>query len=109
MRQLIARIDDRLHRRLKARAKAEGRSMNALVTDLLSKALGEGGEREQFEARLKASGLWYIPPRPKGRVPPRDELIESLRGKTGSAVSDALEDDRSHSLNRLFGRPLRRR
>jgi antitoxin FitA len=32
MRQLIARIDDDLHRRLKERAAREGRSLNDLVT-----------------------------------------------------------------------------
>ena len=38
MKQLIARIDDNLHARLKARAAAEGRTLNALVAEALEAA-----------------------------------------------------------------------
>lgn len=40
MRQLITRLDDDLHARLKARAQAEGRSVNALVVEALERVTG---------------------------------------------------------------------
>lgn len=93
MKQLIARIDEGLHRRLKSRAAAEGRSMNAVVNDLLDKGLAGTDERARVDAYLRAEGLVYVPPAPRGPVPSRDEVIRSTRG-AGTAVSEALEADR---------------
>jgi antitoxin FitA len=94
MKQLIARIDERLHQRLKRRAAAERRSMNALVNDLLDKGLAGTDEQARLDAYLRESGRWYIPPAPRGPVPSRDEVIRMTRG-WGTAVSQALEDDRN--------------
>ncbi len=95
MRQLIARIDDRLHARLKARAKTERRSLNALVTELLARAVEPENESAQVLARMKALGLLRVFPPPARRPPSRDAAIEMTRG-AGSAVSEALEADRAH-------------
>ncbi len=94
MRQLISRIDDRLHSKLKKRAAAERRSMNAIVTELLSNALAAEDDRARVLARLEALGLRVVPPRPKRRVRSRDAVIASLRG-SGRSVSAALEEERS--------------
>ena len=61
MRQLLTRVDDDLHRRLKARAKTEGRSMNAVVTAILEDALPPTTERERYREKLRAEGRLYEP------------------------------------------------
>jgi len=47
-RQLISRIDDALHARLKARAAADGRSMNGVVVEALEVAVGGKDERAEI-------------------------------------------------------------
>ncbi len=95
MRQLITRIDDRLHARLKKRAAAEGRSVNALVTDLLEHGLDGKSDRERLRAKIEALGLQVTVPPPSRRPPSRDAAIALTRG-WGRAVSEALEADRAH-------------
>ncbi len=93
MRQLIARVDDELHARLKARAAAEQRSLNSLVNEALRAALEPGGERARLRERLRRAGKLVVPPQPEN-PPTLDEAIESGRG-AGTAVSEALEEDRN--------------
>jgi plasmid stability protein len=93
MRQLIARVDDGLHERLKERAAAEHRSMNSLVQDLLERGLPADDRRERIRARAEAGGLRVVP-RPKQRPPSRDAAIASTRG-AGRAASQALAADRA--------------
>jgi antitoxin FitA len=92
MRQLITRIDEALHRRLKQRAAAEGRSVNSLVTDLLRAGLDD--RQGAFREKLRAEGL-LTEAETNEPLLSRDEVIESTRG-WGRAVSEALEADRSH-------------
>lgn len=90
--QLITRIDEELHRKLKERAKIEGRSVNAIVVEALqAKVLTN--EHERVRAKLREAGLLDEPP--PGPLTPfdLDEAIESTRG-LGRAVSEALEADR---------------
>jgi plasmid stability protein len=94
VRQLITRIDDDLHARLKARAAEERRSLNSVVTELLEQGLAADDPRARLRARLKAEGRLVEPPPPKGPVPSRDEVIASTRG-AWRAVSEALEADRN--------------
>lgn len=93
MKQLIARIDDRLHARLKERARIEGRSLNALVTEALKQAAPELSPRERFRERLRAMGRLYEPPDPPRPTISREEVIARTRG-AGRAVLDALDADR---------------
>jgi antitoxin FitA len=93
MRQLIARITDDLHRRLKARAAAEGRSLNALVTEALSSAVDNDDQRSRLRARLEAHSLRVVPPAPR-HVPSRDRAIAVTRG-AGDAASRALTEERA--------------
>jgi plasmid stability protein len=94
MKQLITRVDERLHERLKARAAAEGRSLNALVTELLEAGLASDDPRARVRARIEALGLRVDVPAPTGPIPSRDAVIRSTRG-AGSSVSEALEADRN--------------
>lgn len=95
MRQLITRIDDDLHERLKARAVREGRSVNALVTELLESVLAAADERGVVRARAKAAGLAVVLP-PRKRPPSRDAAIALTKG-AGRAASRALAKERSRS------------
>ncbi len=93
MRQLITRIDEDLHTDLKARAAAEGRSMNALVGEILREAVATTDPRAALRARVRAAGL-EVKFTPTGVPLPRDEAIELTRG-LGTLASEALEADRA--------------
>lgn len=93
MRQLIARVDERLHQRLKSRASAEGRSMNAIVNDLLDKGLSGTDEQARLDAHLRSKGMLVTPPAPRRPLRSRDEVIDATQG-WGTAVSEALEAER---------------
>jgi plasmid stability protein len=90
--QLITRIDQELHRRLKQRAAAEGRSVNAMVVDILRSAVHAHDERELVRARIRALGRRARVPRPR-RVPSREAISALTRG-LGTAASDALAAER---------------
>jgi plasmid stability protein len=92
MRQLITRLDDDLHGRLKERAAAEGKTVNAYVTDVLARAVGADDTRESVAARVAQAGMRVLVPRPR-RVPSREKVIAETRG-WGRAVSEALEAER---------------
>ena len=92
MKQLIARIDDDLHARLKARAAAEGRSLNALVAEALELAAASG-RRADIRARARSAGLLVVPALPAG-TGHRERVLRATRG-AGTAASDALSADRS--------------
>jgi plasmid stability protein len=86
---LITRIDDELHARLKARAEAEGRSMNDLVTEALQGIVRQTETPRQRKDRLLAEGkLVYV--EPPAKVATLDE-IEELSSGWGTAVSEALD------------------
>ncbi len=93
MRQLITRIDDRLHRELKDRAAAEGRSVNSLVTHLLSSALASGDERASVRARAESAGIVVVPLGAR-RPPSRDAAIASTKG-VGRRAGQALAAERA--------------
>ncbi len=94
MRQLITRIDDALHARLKTRARDEGRSVNGLVTEILEGALPDETPRERLRRRLKAEGRLVELEVPEN-APSLEEVREMLRGDAGKAVLEALEEDRA--------------
>jgi plasmid stability protein len=91
MRQLIARIDDDLHRRLKQRAAREGRSLNDLVTEALAAAVDD--ESAAFRRRLDRSGLRVLPPGPPVQGDAPDDLDDGDLG-AGDAVLEALFAER---------------
>lgn len=93
MRQLITRIDDDLHRRLKERAREEGRSLNALVTQILEEAVPDESPRARLRRRLRAEGRLRDFPIPEN-PPSLEEVREMLRGDAGKAFLEALDEDR---------------
>jgi plasmid stability protein len=92
VRQLITRIDEQLHQRLKSRAAAEGRSVNALVTDLLAAGVA-ADQRTVVRQRAKAADL-LVEPRLDRRPPSRKRAIALTKG-AGRAASRALQAERS--------------
>jgi hypothetical protein len=93
MRQLITRIDDDLHARVKERAQLEGKSVNAYVTELLEEAARPSTPQERLRERLRAAGM-LVELEIDGPVPDRDEVIESLRGASDVFLA-ALEAGRT--------------
>lgn len=92
MKQLITRVDDGLHAQLKARAAAEGRSLNDLVSEVLAAAVGQPLTRQLIRTRARTAGLLSQPPMPDREVS-RQQAQEVTRG-LGTAASAALEADR---------------
>ncbi|TQM14026.1 toxin-antitoxin system HicB family antitoxin [Pseudonocardia kunmingensis] len=90
MKQLIARIDDDLHRRLKQCAAEQDRSLNDLVAGVLAAAVED--DAQSVRRRIDRSGLRVLPPRPV-TARPRQEVLAGLEG-LGTPVSDALAADR---------------
>jgi plasmid stability protein len=93
VRQLITRIDEDLHRRLKERAAVERRSVNALVTDVLTSAVAGPDTPARVKERARALGLAVVPDMPPD-VLSREAALALTRG-FGTAVSDALEAERT--------------
>ena len=93
-RQLITRIAPELHERLKERARAEGRSLNSLVEDMLSAAMRKDTPAMRYKAKLAAEGRLVLPPRPE-RVPSWEEA-RALGRKLGPALLEALEEQRAN-------------
>ncbi|MFF5987777.1 toxin-antitoxin system HicB family antitoxin [Prauserella flavalba] len=89
MKQLITRIDDELHAKVKAKAAAEGRSVNDLVAGLLEAAVREDESPQEWHRRMVAEGK-AIAFEPEVPPPGRKQLAELMRG-TGTAVSEALD------------------
>jgi plasmid stability protein len=79
VKQLITRIDDELHARLKARAEAEGRSMNDLVTEIVRGLVAQVESPLERRSRLVAEGklITFVP---EDEAPGHDELEEFSRG-----------------------------
>jgi len=94
MRQLITRIDDDLHRRLKERAHDQRRSVNALVTQILEEAVPGETPRERLRRRLKERGMLVELDVPEPTLT-RAEVREMLRGEAGKAFLEALEEGRA--------------
>ena len=97
MRQLITRINDDLHRRLKERARDQGRSVNSLVTAILEEAVPDESPREQLRRRLKERGMLVELNAPEPTLT-GEEVREMLRGDAGRVVLEALEEDRADRL-----------
>lgn len=90
MKQLITRIEESLHRKLKAKAGAEGRSVNDLVTELIRREVGAITERDAFRTTLMAAGLLVVSPKPQGRGPSLSDVLDANRG-SGPVVSEYLD------------------
>ena len=90
---MIARLDDELHSRLKARAAAADRSVNDLVIAALTAVLDGTSTRAAIRDRARATGRLVVP-EPPATTPKSGEVEAATRG-FGDAVSTALEQERS--------------
>jgi plasmid stability protein len=77
---------------LKRRAAVEGRSVNAMVSDILRRAVVTHDERELVRARMRALGRLRSVPRPR-TVPSRRAMSRLTKG-FGSSVSKAVAEER---------------
>jgi len=97
MKQLLLRVPEDLHRRLALRAGREGRSMNAVATEILdAMAEGEQGDRRaRLRAAAAASGVLDATPAPRARVGARERrrVIDSTRG-LGRHLDRLLAEER---------------
>ncbi len=95
MKQLITRIDDDLHARLKRRAASEGRALNALVTEALEGvAPAQETPQEWLRRRARERGVPLLEPtRPPMEPQERERVIEANRG-LGPFIDEFIEEDR---------------
>jgi plasmid stability protein len=95
MKQLLLRVPEGIHRRLAARAAREGRSLNALATEILDAAADadSGDRRAQLRAAAAAAGtLRSVNARPVSSVR-RRKIAESTRG-LGPTLDRLLAQER---------------
>lgn len=95
MRQLLLRVPDDVHRRLSARAVREGRSTNALATEILDLAADadEGDRRVRLRARAATLGMLSASSAPRVSARDRQRTVASTQG-IGLIVDRYLADDR---------------
>ena len=63
MKQLLLRVDDEVHARLRERARREHRSINAIVGDLLRVSVTVDPDSPQDRVRARAAALGVLAPR----------------------------------------------
>ena len=96
MKQLLLRVPDELHRRLAARAVRDGRSVNALATEILDAAADtdEGDRRDRLRARAVASGVLRESEAPALSDAERSQILASTKGM-GQVIDRILDEDRN--------------
>jgi plasmid stability protein len=85
LKQLLLRVPEDVHRRLAARAKREGRSVNAVATEILDAAAAgdQGDRRARLRAAAAAAGT-RRPRRPRARFVAWTPGRSALPGGGGS-------------------------
>ncbi|MGH9103771.1 MAG: FitA-like ribbon-helix-helix domain-containing protein [Acidimicrobiales bacterium] len=98
MKQLLLRVPDEVHRRLTARAARDGRSVNAVATEILDAAADadEGDRRARLRARAAALGLVRAFPADPVSVARRRRVIASTRG-AGRVLDRLLAEERDRT------------
>lgn len=98
MAQLTLRVDDELVRQLKSAAAAQGRSLNAWATAVLTAAVNPdlaGEEADVLRARLARAEL-LVAPTPKGRSRPPAAATARARAAAGEgrSLAELVIEDR---------------
>lgn len=95
VKQLLLRVPDELHGRLKARAVRAGRSVNAVATEILDAAVDadEGDRRTRLQARATALGVLQPTSAPPVRPARRHRILASTRG-LGPVLDRLLAEER---------------
>ena len=92
VKQLITRLDDELHARLKARAAEEGRSLNDLIVEALSALVSKPLTRSEFREQLRRTGRLV---EFNDVVRPDPKIVRAAWASGGRAVIEALEAERA--------------
>lgn len=98
MKQLLLRVPDSVHQRIAARAAREGRSINAVATEIIDAAAdADAGDRSaRLRAQAAAAGsLVAIPGKRIGKAE-RRRIVESMRGL--GPIADRLIDEERDRL-----------
>jgi plasmid stability protein len=95
MKQLLLRVPDEIHRRLTARAARDGRSVNALATEILDVAADadEGDRRARLRAKAAILGISSAAPARSVSVARRRRIIASTT-RTGAILDRLLAEER---------------
>jgi plasmid stability protein len=95
MKQLLLRVPDDVHRRLAMRAAREGRSVNALATELLDLGAGadQGDRRARLRAKAAAAGMLGSAPGAVIGADERRTILSATRG-LGPVVDALIADER---------------
>ncbi|MEB3021466.1 FitA-like ribbon-helix-helix domain-containing protein [[Mycobacterium] crassicus] len=95
MKQLLLRIPEELHRRLVARAARDGRSLNALATEILDAAAeADSGDRQaRLRAAAVASGVLRTTATRPVSTARRQRVIASTHG-LGTQLDRLLDEER---------------
>jgi plasmid stability protein len=96
VKQLLLRVPADVHRRLAARAAREGRSVNAVATELLdlTAELDQGDRQSRLRAAAAASGMLRSAQAGELSAARRRQIIESTRG-LGTIADSLIADERS--------------
>ena len=95
VKQLLLRVPEEIHRRLAARARREGRSINAVATDILDAAAesDQGDRRTRLRAAAAAAGTLRPIQARRVSAARRRRVIASTRG-LGRQVDRLLARER---------------
>jgi plasmid stability protein len=95
MKQVLLRVPDDLHRRLAARAARDGRSVNAVATEVLDAAIDadEGDRRGRLRARAAALGILRATPAAPVNAVRRHRIVATTVG-TGPILDRLLTEER---------------
>ncbi len=98
MKQLLLRVPDEVHRRLTARAARDGRSVNAVATEILDAAADadEGDRRARLRARAASLGILHEVSAEPVTPARRRRVISSTRG-TGPVLDRLLAEERDRT------------
>lgn len=98
MKQLLLRVPEELHRRLSARAARDGRSVNAVATEILDAAADadEGDRRARLRARAASLGVSRAGPAAPLSTARRRRIVASTRG-TGAILDRLLTEERDRT------------
>jgi hypothetical protein len=94
--QLLLRVPADLHARLAARARSEGRSVNAIANEVLDRHATDVTPRQALRAKARAHGVLAEPvdrPEPATGPPDRQAALAASRGR-GAILDDLLADGR---------------
>ena len=95
MKQLLLRVPDDLHRRLAARAARDGRSVNAVATEILDAVVdaGEGDRRARLRSRAASLGVLRGASAAPVDAACRERVVASTKGM-GPVLDALLADER---------------